>query len=318
MKKNNSLKLFYKIAKRAYKVSKKRKLGWKWRDAQKWTSANLFQKYKGTKNLTKLKVTEIDVEVKGILDGTITPIGKTPIVVIPPKPKKICFNPFDIDKVLLDTFEWFEIEEALSILNDDLQVDLDLDYGGFDFAKTGIIKKDMLPNLKVVRESMRKVFKNTSDVDGIEMFIVLIEGEVDDTSIACNYYVLITFENSSAYNMANSKGLIRNSSTTKEQMPQSERERIELVQKQREEERKLSKKNAKNAKLPSKVEPKPAPKVEPTSQTTLKDSKANRVAEYNKAVDKLESFLERGLISKKLFAERFKQLGKNLKDGGEI
>jgi hypothetical protein len=50
MKKNNSLKLFNKLAKRAYKVSKKRKLGWKWSDAQKWTSANLFQKYKGTKN----------------------------------------------------------------------------------------------------------------------------------------------------------------------------------------------------------------------------------------------------------------------------
>ena len=42
-KKNNSLKLFNKLAKRAYKVSKKRKLDWKWSDAQKWTSNNLFK-----------------------------------------------------------------------------------------------------------------------------------------------------------------------------------------------------------------------------------------------------------------------------------
>jgi hypothetical protein len=313
-RKNNSLKLFYKLAKRAYKVSKKRKLGWKWSDAQKWTSANLFKKYKGAKNLSKIKVTEIDIEVKGILDGTITPYGKTPVVVIPPKPKKICFNPFEVESILLDSFEWFEIEDKLAILNDDLQVDLDLENQGTSFVKTGVIKKDMLPNLKVLREDMRRVFKNTSDVDVIEMFIVLIEGEVDDTSIACNYYVLITFEGSYAYNLVNDKGLIRNSSTTKEQMPESERERIELFNKQKEEERKLSKKNAQKAKLPTKVEPKPSAKVEPTVQ----DTKANRTAEYNKAIDKLESLLERKLITKKQFSERFDQLGKNLKDGGEI
>jgi hypothetical protein len=67
-------------------------------------------------------------------------------------------------------------------------------------------------------------------------------------------------------------------------------------------------------KLPQKVEPKAEPKVEPK----IKDTKANRTAEYNKAVDKLESFLERGLISKELFEQRFRELGKNLKDGGEI
>ena len=107
MKKNNSLKLFNKIAKRAYKVSKKRNLGWKWSDAQKWTSANLFQKYKGTKNLSKIKVTEIDTQVTGILDGSVTPFVKQIIAVTPPKPREICFNPFDIGSFLLDSFEFF-------------------------------------------------------------------------------------------------------------------------------------------------------------------------------------------------------------------
>ena len=315
MKKNNSLKLFNKLAKRAYKISKKRKLDWKWRDAQKWTSANIYQKYKGTKNLSKIKVTELDVQILGILDGTIVPTA-LPLPIVKKK-REVCFNPFDISSNLLDSFEWFDIanDETIYILNNDVKVDLDLEIDGHVFAKTGVIKKELLPNLLKIREDMRKVNSKSGYYPIISFFIVLIEGEEDDTTIGCNYYILITFDNSLAYHTVNAKGLIRNSSTTKEQMPTDERERIELYNKQREEERKLlSKKKAKDFKLPSKVEPKAEPKVEPT----IKDTKANRTSEYNKAVDKLESFLDRGLISKELFEERFRQLGKNLKDGGEV
>jgi hypothetical protein len=316
MKKNNSLKLFNKIAKRAYKVSKKRKLGWKWSDAQKWTSANLFQKYKGTKNLSKVKVTEIDVQVTGILDGTVTPIGKQIAVTTAKKSREICFNPFDIGSFLLDSFEWFDIVDKVSILNNDVKVDLDLEYNGNVFAKTGVIKKELLPNLLKLREDMRRVSSKSGFYPVISFYIVLIEGAEDNEKIACNYYVLITFEGSSTYNILKGKGLIKDNFTSKEQMPTSEIERIELAQRQKEEERKLlSKKNAKNVKLPTKVEPK---KVEPIAEPQIRNTKANRTAEYNKAVDKLESFLERGLISKELFEQRFRELGKNLKDGGEI
>ena len=119
MKKNNSLKLFNKLAKRAYKVSKKRELGWKWSDAQKWTSKNIFQKYKGTKNISKLKVTEIDIDVVGVLDGTI-PATTLPVTQIP-KSREKCFNPFDIGSFLLDSFEWFDIVDKVSILNNDVK-----------------------------------------------------------------------------------------------------------------------------------------------------------------------------------------------------
>lgn len=314
MKKNNSLKLFNKLAKRAYKVSKKRKLGWKWSDAQKWTSGNIFQKYKGTKNLSKIKVTEIDVQVEGILDGTISSV--TAPVTATPKQKRYCFSPFDVASFLLETFEWFDIEDKLSILNDDLQVDLDLDYDGNVFAKTGVIKKDMLPNLKQIREEMRRVTNKSGYYPLIGMYIALIDGAKDDRTIPCNYYVLITFEGSAVLNMLEGKGLIKRAFISKEQMPLTEQERIQLKLKEKEEEKKLlTKQKAQSFKLPSKVEPK---KAEPTKEPSVKDTKANRTAEYNKAVDKLESFLDRGLISKELFEERFRQLGKNLKDGGEI
>lgn len=315
MKKNNSLKLFNKLAKRAYKVSKKRDLSWKWSDAQKWTSKNIFQKYKGTKNISKLKVTEIDIEVSGILDGTLQP-SVTPVQL--PKVKKsneICFSPFQVGSFLLDSFEWFDIDDKVSILNNNLKVDLDLEFDGNVFAKTGVIKKALLPNLVEIRESMRKVTNKSGYYDPINFYVVLIEGAEDNSEIACNYYVLITFEGSSAFNLVNGKGLIRKKFVTKEQMPISEQERIEIIEKQKEEDRKrLSKEQLKNFQLPKKVEQKVEPKVEPK----IKDTKANRTAEYNKAVDKLESFLERGLISKELFEQRFRELGKNLKDGGEI
>ena len=314
MKKNNSLKLFNKLAKRAYKVSKKRELGWKWSDAQKWTSKNIFQKYKGTKNISKLKVTEIDIDVVGVLDGTI-PATVLPVTKIP-KSREKCFNPFDVGSFLLDSFEWFDIVDKVSILNNDVKVDLDLELDGNVFAKTGVIKKELLPNLLTIREEMRKVNSKSGYYPIISFYIVLIEGAEDNRGIPCNYYLLITFNGSSTYNTLNSKGLIKDNFTTKEQMPITEIERIELIQKQKDEERRLlTKKKATSFQLPSKVEPK---KVEPKAEPTVKDTKANRLAEYNKAMDKLDSQLERKLITKKQYRERFDQLGKNLKDGGEI
>ena len=59
MKKNFSLKIFNLIAKRVYKISKKRKLGWTWQQCQKWTSANLFKSYKG-KSFVSLIVEQND------------------------------------------------------------------------------------------------------------------------------------------------------------------------------------------------------------------------------------------------------------------
>jgi len=316
MKKNNSLKLFNKLAKRAYKVSKKRKLGWKWSDAQKWTSGNLYQKYKGTKNLSKIKVTEIDVQVTGILDGTLT-ATVAPIVL---KSRGKCFSPFAIATQFLDSFEWFNIVEKVGDLNNDVQVDLDLEFDGNVFAKTGVIKKELLPNLLAIREEMRKIESKSGYYPIIVFKIVLIEGAEDNREIPCNYYILITFNGSSTYNVLQSKGLIKDNFTTKEQMPTSEIERLELKQKQRDEEKRLlTKKKATSFQLPSKLEPKKVePKVEPKAEPTIKDTKTNRLSEYNKAIDKLDSQLERKLITKKQYSVRFDQLGKNLKDGGEI
>ena len=322
MKKNNSLKLFNKLAKRAYKVSKKRKLGWKWSDAQKWTSANLFQKYKGTKNLSKIKVTEVDVQVTGILDGTLAPVV-TPLPL--KKSKQNCFSPFDIASSFLDSFEWFKIVDNVGDLNDDVKVDLDLEYNGNVFAKTGVIKKELLPNLLSIREDMRKVNSKSGYYPVISFYIVLIEGAEDNRELPCNYYILITFNGSSTYNILNSKGLIKDNFTTKEQMPTTEIERLELKQKQRDEERRLlSKKKATSFQLPSKVEPKKVePKVEPTKEPTTKklskeELKTIRWQEFNKAKESYRKDLDDGIITKKEYKNIILKLESKLEKGGKI
>jgi len=318
MKKNNSLKLFNKLAKRAYKVSKKRKLGWKWSDAQKWTSGNLFQKYKGAKNLSKIKVTEIDIQVTGILDGTIS--SSTAPIVVKKKSRVNCFNPFDIAPEFLDTFEWFDIVEKVSILNNDVQVNLDLEFDGNVFAKTGIIKKELLPNLLAIREDMRKVNSKSGYYNNISFFIVLIEGEEDDSTIGCNYYILITFDGSLAFDTVNSKGLIRNSFVTKSQMPTDELERIELINKQRQEAQKLLSKNkAKNFNLPTKVQPKATQPLPTTPKDkSEQELKTIRWQEFNKAKESFRRDFDEGIITKKQYKDIILKLESKLEKGGQI
>lgn len=324
-KKNNSLKLFYKITRRAYKVSKKRELDWKWSDAQKWTSANIFQKYKGTKNLSTIKVKELDLEINSIIEGVLPPFGKTaPTPPAPPKQIEICFNPFEIGSFLLDSFEWFEIDDKVSILNQDVKVDLDLEFDGNVFAKTGVIKKSMLPNLIEIRESMRKVTNKSGFYPLIDFYIVLIEGAEDNQEIACNYYILITFEGSFAYNIVNSKGLIRKAFVSKEQMPISEIERVELIEKQREEDRKkLTRDKAKKFKLPSKVEPKieplAEPKVEPKAKKMSADElKTIRWQQFNIAKASYRKDYDEGLLDKAEYKAIILKLESKLEKGGKI
>jgi hypothetical protein len=108
-------------------------------------------------------------------------------------------------------------------------------------------------------------------------------------------------------------------------MPTSEIERIELAQKQKDEERRLlSKKKAQNVKLPSKVEPKKEePKVEPTKQpTTTKLSKEElktiRWQELNKAKESYRRDFDDGILTKKEYKNIILKLEAKLEKGGKI
>ena len=145
MKKNNSLKKFNKLAKRVYKVSKKRNLGWKWQDAQRWTSANIFQQYKGVP-ISKIKVTEVDKNVIGILDFVEAPIEA-------PKPvKEICFDPFNIPTKDLKDINWWMLSDQVNFFDNNLNIRVAIP----NIIDTGVMKKSELPNLSETVEDMRK------------------------------------------------------------------------------------------------------------------------------------------------------------------
>jgi|694.fasta_scaffold13506_7 hypothetical protein len=321
-KKSNSLKLFNKLAKRAYKLSKKRKLDWKWSDAQKWTSKNIFQKYKGTKSISKIRLTDIDNDIVSILDvGVVT-------IPTPPKSREICFSPFDVASTYLDDFEWFNIDDNISILNNNLKVDLDLEYSGQVFAQTGVIKQGLLPNLITIREEIRKVAPN-SPVLEMKCAIVLIDGKPDDRNIPCNYYVLIAFKDSPLFGDLEARGLIKKQFVTQEQMPIDEKTRLEAIEKQKEEDRKrLRKKDAKNAPRPHLVEPKKVeplvePKVEPKAEPKAKKMSADelktiRWQQFNIAKASYRKDYDDGLIDKAEYKAIILKLESKLEKGGKI
>jgi hypothetical protein len=108
-------------------------------------------------------------------------------------------------------------------------------------------------------------------------------------------------------------------------MPTNERERIELINKQKEEDRKrLTKNKAKAFQLPSKVEPKKVePKVEPIKEPTTKklskeELKTIRWQEFNKAKESYRKDLDDGIITKKEYKNIILKLESKLEKGGKI
>lgn len=311
MKKNNSLKKFNKLAKRVYKISKKRKLGWKWQDAQKWTSANIFQKYKDTL-ISKIKVTEVDSVIVGILDGSAMPIPK----VGGRKPMEVCFNINQITNDQTEDVPFYYLYDRIFGGNgeigfdDNLKIAVEID----GFISTGLIKKyELNPStISDLINGIRLLNLSSGDYDIIFKRVIISDKESQKDN-PCNGYILITMLGSSAD--VNTKEVdmdVKKKDLTPElQSKIDEAKRVEAEAKRQKE---LKQKSLKQER-PKQVEPKP---VEPTKVVTTKDSKANRLAEYNKAVKDLKAFLDDGLITKKQFAKRFDDLGKNLKDGGII
>jgi hypothetical protein len=311
MKKNNSLKKFNKLAKRIYKISKKRELGWKWQDAQKWTSANIFQKYKDTP-ISKIKVTEVDSVIFGILDGSEMPIPK----VGGRKPTEVCFNINQITNDQTEDVPFYYLYDRIYGGNgeigfdDNLKIAVEID----GFVSTGVIKKYELNSSTITDlvKGIRLLNLSSSDYDIIFKRVVISDKESQKDN-PCNVYILITMLGSSAdvntdeVNMDVKK---------KDLMPelQSKIDEAKRVEAEAKRQKELKQKALKQER-PKQVEPKP---IQPTKVATAKDSKANRLVEYNKAVKDLKAFLDDGLITKKQFSKRFEELGKNLKDGGII
>lgn len=290
MKKNYSLRIFNILAKRVYKLSKKRKLGWKWRDAQKWTSANLFKLYKG-KPISKIKVTEVDSVIISILDSGQMPTGlPTPT----PKPT-ICFDPFNIPTKDLKDINWWMLSDQVNFFDDNLNMRVAIG----SIIDTGVVKKSELPNLNETVEDMRRAgFSSDENI----IFRILVAPNKSDDGKPCSYYVLATLMGSPLDTESSQEEIFK--TITEEDLPEDLRKQREIKVKKRQEiiDLRIAKKKSAERVRPEKIEGQDEAQKKQIEET-LKN---------------LESLYAKKLISKELFKANVKELKSKLKFGGKI
>ena len=290
MKKNYSLRIFNILAKRVYKLSKKRKLGWKWRDAQKWTSANLFKLYKG-KPVSKIKVTEVDSVIISILDS-----GQMPTGVPTPTPKPtVCFDPFNIPTKDLKDINWWMLSDQVNFFDNDLNMRVAIG----SFIDTGVVKKSELPNLNETVEDMRRAgFSSDENI----IFKILVAPNKSDDGKPCSYYVLATLMGSPLDTESSQEEVFK--TITEEDLPEDLRKVREIKVKKRQEiiDLRIAKKKSAQRVRPEKIEGQ-----DEAQKKQIEDTLKN-----------LESLYAKKLISKELFLANVKELKSKLKFGGKI
>jgi hypothetical protein len=303
MKKNNSLKIFNLLARRVFKISKKRKLGWKWSDAQKWTSANLFKRYKG-KPISKIRLTDVDKEVVAILDST--PMPTTGIGA----PKgEVCTSVFSLTESDIEDIPFYLLEDVIFGGNgklgfdENLKIAVEID----GVISTGIIKKSDLISVKNVITDMRK-FNYTSGQDGFTIIFKRLQvPNTTDTNNPCNTYLLITTLGSSADVDSNEINvMIDSKDLTEEQKQKRDKRKADL---EAEKQKKLTKKAVKQRERPQQVEPKTKGEV---------DTQSEKYKALQFALEMLRADVKEGLITKKQYQDRQKQILDKFNLGGEI
>ena len=290
MKKNFSLRIFNLLAKRVYKLSKKRKLGWKWKDAQKWTSANLFKQYKGTP-ISKIKVTEVDKRIASILDNVPTP---TPT----PTPKPVTCVPItDIPSALLKDVNWWMLADAIDLFQDNQDIRVSID----NIIDTDIVKKSDISDsqLKDAIEDMRK---SGFGSDESIVFKILVRPNAKDDGMPCSYYVLATLMGSPLDIQTSNQEIVTVvlksdiSETAKKELEAKEKVRLDKIAERE------AKKKAISKKTPSKVE-------------GQEEAQKKEIEETLKSIKELHA---KKLMSDELFNANVKELRRKLKDGGKI
>lgn len=290
MKKNYSLRIFNLLAKRVYKLSKKRKLGWKWRDAQKWTSANLFKLYKG-KPISKIKVTEIDSVVASILDATPMPITTATTKQV----KEVCFDPFLIPTKDLKDINWWMLADQVAFFDNNLKMRVAIG----DIIDTGVVKKYEILNLNETVEDMRRSgFSSDENI----IFKILVAPNKSDDGKPCSYYVLATLMGSPLDTQTSTDEVLK--VVTEEDLPEDLRKVREAKVQKRQEiiDLRIAKKKSLIRVRPSKVEGQ-----EESERKEIEDTLKN-----------LENLYAKKLISKELFQANVKELKTKLKLGGKI
>ena len=172
--KNNGLRLFNKCAKQVKKEFEKQGRPEKWNEIQKWTSANVYPKFKG-KSVNQVKVSEIKKELDLALGLT--------------KPKKVspCFSVFAVNRGDLEEVEWWDMENTLQGLPTNVQVRIN---GTAEFGRTRIDQAGSINPEIEVQPIVEKIREYTSNKSGLNFNAVIkvVPNKKDDGS-NCSYFI---------------------------------------------------------------------------------------------------------------------------------
>jgi hypothetical protein len=312
VKKLNGRKTWLKVARKVHELNKKQDLGWTWTESMRFASKNVYPNFKG-KNHTKVKLKDIEIDFKNALAE-----GQPPMPIPIKKGKEICFSALNVPAEDLIEREWWTIADDDVWINFDDNLPMRFAFDGL--IDTGVIKKSQMPNMMDVREDIRR----SGIKYGLVIFKVLIQPNKKDDGQPCSYYVLVTLENSS-YDQKLKDGEIYGQMTegdlSEEQIAQREERR-----KQRDKlmKQKASKKQAKERERPKEVEPKSITKTKakPKLESSLELEKIrlekSRVEVLKSVLDILRQDYKEGILTKRQYLQRQKQIIEKFEQGGEI
>lgn len=289
--KNNGLRLFNKCAKQVKKEFEKQGRPEKWNEIQKWTSANVYPKFKG-KSVNQVKVADIKKEI-GLALGTT-----------PPKKVSPCFSVFAVNKADLDSTEWWDIENTIQGLPNNVQIRVN---GGSDFGRTRIDQAQNINteiDVQPIIEKIREYMNNNSGLffDGI---IKVVPNKKDDGS-NCSYFIDFVISDKD-------KPLVIEGEVVEDrEVPTKDTGRVERIKKVQSKKRQTKRQKLKKAK----TQKRPT-KSKKTTQPKTKE-KRTPLADKNRAKEILLEEFKLGLITKAEYREGREKIDNMYKEGGIV
>lgn len=320
-KKPNGRKTWLKVAKKVHELNKKKKLGWTWSESMRFASKNVYPNFKG-KTHNRVKLSDIELEFNDKIQQ-----GKQPAPTPTPKPIENCFSALDVPAIDLIDREWFLIGD--SDIWDVFDPNLPMRFAFDGIIDTGIIKKSLMPDMRDIREQMRKIYGNVSPPT-IIIFKILVQPKKSNDGKPCSYYVLVT-NNKSILDIDTDEEEIF-TETKLEDLPEDKKqERILREEEKKKEKKEKEKRRKAEARVkPKEVEPKSVtqskakiediPKVPTDKNIDLEILKLQRDRQqsFERSMNDLRKDFEKGLITKRQFQQRQQQIIDKFEKGGKI
>ena len=306
-KKVNGRKSWLKVAKKVHELNKKKKLGWTWSESMKFASQKVYPNFKGLPQ-HKISLKNIEGKFNYEIENNKQPLPKGTT----PKPIQICDDVRQIpDEDLLVEYDWYLIAE--DIIWSLFTANMPMRFAFDGIIDTGIIPKYQMPDMKDIREQMRKLYGNVSDPMPQFIFKRLIQPNKKDDGNPCSYYVLVTMLDGS-YDITGDDEVSSNKYLTEEEKMQRAKEKI--VEKK-------SKSKAKARKRPKEVEPKSITK--PTKKESDTNVELEKIKIQKESRDTLERILnglrqdfKDGIITKRQFQQRQQLILEKFEKGGKV